>query len=355
VIAEGQLRGDLRNREARGLRGKCRRPRHARVHLDRDDATIGGIDGELNVRAACLDADPPDDAAAHVAHPLVFLVSQRQCRRDRNRVAGVDAHRIDVFDRADDDEVIGDVAHHLELEFLPADNRFFDQDFVHGAEVHATTGQLAELLDVVGDAATNAAERERRADNRRESNFLHERECFFERACDAALRHLDANLLHRVAEEQTILGDLNRVDLRAYQLDVVFGEDAALMERDRQIERRLSADGRQHGVRFLFGDDGFRGFRRQRLDVRRFRQLRVGHDRRRIAVDEDDFETLGSQRLARLRSGVVELGRLTDDDRSRTDDEYTFDVSTFWHQSRSLLFHRFEKLLEEVVGVVRTR
>ena len=44
---------------------------------------------------------------ADVAHPLVFLVGQRQRRRDRDAVAGVHAHRIDVLDRADDDEVVG--------------------------------------------------------------------------------------------------------------------------------------------------------------------------------------------------------------------------------------------------------
>jgi hypothetical protein len=68
-----------------------------------------GIDRELNVRAARLDADAADDAAAHVPHPLVFLVGERQRRRDRDRIASVDAHRIDVLDRADDDEVVGDI------------------------------------------------------------------------------------------------------------------------------------------------------------------------------------------------------------------------------------------------------
>ena len=41
--------------------------------------------------------------------------------------------------------------------------------------------------------------------------------------------------------------------------------------------------------------------RRERLDVGAVRQLRVGHDRRRVAVDEDDLEPFGAQRLARLR------------------------------------------------------
>ena len=40
VIAERELGGDLRDREAGGLRRQRRRPRHARVHLDGDDAAV---------------------------------------------------------------------------------------------------------------------------------------------------------------------------------------------------------------------------------------------------------------------------------------------------------------------------
>jgi hypothetical protein len=81
----------------------------------------------------------------------------------------VHAHRVDVLDRADDDEVVGDVAHHLELEFLPADHRLLDQDLVHRAELDAALGEVAELFDVVGDAAADAAHGERRADDEREA------------------------------------------------------------------------------------------------------------------------------------------------------------------------------------------
>ena len=130
---------------------------------------FGRVDRELDVRSAGLDADAADDAPRRVAHPLVFLVGQRQDRRDGDAVAGVHAHRIDVLDRADDDEVVGDVAHHLELELLPADDRFLDEDLVHRAQLEAALGEVAELLDVVGDAAADAAERERRADDQREA------------------------------------------------------------------------------------------------------------------------------------------------------------------------------------------
>src|SRR5262249_7464075 len=156
---------------------------------------------------------------------------QRQDRRDGNAVARVHAHRVDVLDRADDDEVVRDVAHHLQLEFLPANDRFLDQDLVDGAELEAALDQVAELGAALGDAAADAAERERRADDERELDALlaevaHERPRLLDRLDDAAVRHVEADLSHRVLEELTILGDLDGLNLRADQLDAVLVEDA---------------------------------------------------------------------------------------------------------------------------------
>src|SRR5213075_845660 len=47
----------------------------------------------------------------------------------------------------------------------------------------------------------------------------------------------------------------------------------------------------------------------------------VGHDRGGVAVDEDRPDTFSAERPTRLGAGVVELGRLADDDRSRADDQ----------------------------------
>ena len=59
--------------------------------------------------------------------------------------------------------------------------------------------------------------------------------------------------------------------------------------------------------------------------------LRIRHDGRRIAVDEDDVEPFRPQRLARLRARVVELARLADDDRAGADDEDAFEIFSSRH------------------------
>ena len=88
---------------------------------------FGRVDGELDVAAAGVDADGADDVDADVAQLLVLAVGERQRRRDGDRVAGVHADRVDVLDRADDDRVVGGVAHELELVLLPAEDRLLEQ------------------------------------------------------------------------------------------------------------------------------------------------------------------------------------------------------------------------------------
>src|SRR5690606_13478190 len=119
-VAYGQLGGDLGDREAGGLGSQCRGTRHARVHLDDHDAPGVRLDGELDVAAAGVHADFADDCNRDVAQLLVFAVGQGHGRGDGDRVAGVDADRIEVLDGADDHGVVVLVAHHLQLVFLPA-------------------------------------------------------------------------------------------------------------------------------------------------------------------------------------------------------------------------------------------
>ncbi len=98
---------------------------------------VGGVDGELNVRSAGFDADFANDRRRGVAHALIFLVGQRLRRRDGDRIARVDAHGVEIFDRADHHEVVAEIAHHFEFVFFPAEDGFFDERFVHGARVES--------------------------------------------------------------------------------------------------------------------------------------------------------------------------------------------------------------------------
>src|SRR5581483_1236228 len=162
-----------------------------------------------------------------IAHAVVLAVGERQRRRDGDRVARVDAHGVEVLDRADDDDVVLLVADDLELELLPADDRLLDEDLVDRRGAQALVADLVELLDVVRDAAARAAERERRADDRGEPELLAGGARFLERLDDARARALEADRLGDVLELLAILGALDDVEVGADEPRAVLLQDAA--------------------------------------------------------------------------------------------------------------------------------
>ena len=165
------LGGDARDRVAGGLAGEGRRSRHARVDLD--DRVVGRVrrQRELDV-AAALDAERADDRERRAAEALVDRVRQRLDGRDHDRVAGVDAERVDVLHRAHGDAGVVGVAHHLVLDLLPADEALLDHDLADRARAEARPDPLAVGVLGADDAAAGATERERRPDDRRQTDLL---------------------------------------------------------------------------------------------------------------------------------------------------------------------------------------
>src|SRR5690606_27012197 len=219
----------------------------------------------------------------------------------------------------------------LHLELFPAEDGLLEQDFGRRRLVEAAADDLLELLAVVRDASAAAAQRERRADDDRKADLLLYLPRLLERVRDAGAGDVEADLLHRVAELLAVLGHVDRLPRRGDQLDAVFLEDAVPVEVERAVERGLPAHRRQQRRRAFFLDDARDGAPVDRLDVDRVRARRIGHDRRRIRVHEDDAIALLLERLAGLRARVIELARLADDDRAGSDDQNAFEVVAARH------------------------
>ncbi len=334
-VADRQARGDLRDREPGRLRGQRRGARDARVHLDDEDLLGLRVDRELDVGAAGLHADRADDGHRLVAQLLVEVVGERLLRGDGDAVARMHAHRVEVLDRADDHAVVVAVAHDLELELAPPEHGLVEQHLPDRRRVEAAADDLAELLLAARDAPAAPAEGERGPHDRGQADRGEMTERLLERGRDPAARHLQAGRLHRLAEALAVLGPVDRLVVGADQLDAVALERAVLGERLGEVQRRLPPERRQQGVRALLGDDLGDGAREQRLDIGRVGELRVGHDRRRVRVHEDDLVALLAQDLAGLHPGVVELGRLPDHDRARPDDQDLVEVVAPGHQART--------------------
>ena len=225
-----------------------RRARHARVHLDDDHVAVVGVDGELDVRSARLDADRADDRDAASRIRWYSLSVSVWIGATVMRVAGVHAHRVDVLDRADDDDVVVLVAHHLHLVLLPPDDRLLDEHLGHRRGVEAALDDLLELLDVVGDAAARAAERERGADDQRQADVVEDLARVVHRVHDAAARDLQADLDHQVLEDLPVLAAEDGVAVGADHLHAVLLEDALVEAGHAGVQAGLPAERREQRV-----------------------------------------------------------------------------------------------------------
>ncbi len=131
---------------------------------------------------------------------------------------------------------------------------------------------------------------------------------------DVAACHLGSGVDDQLLEDLAVFTLVDGLEVRADELHVVLGEDAVVVQVDRGVERRLPAQGREDRVGLFLLDDGLDDLPGDGLDVGRIGKVGVGHNRRRVGVDEDHSHTLLAQHTASLGSRVVELGSLADND-----------------------------------------
>ena len=353
-VADGELCGDLGDREAGRLRSQRGGPRDARIHLDHDEAAIVRVHSELHVGPAGLHTNLAQHSQRGIAHDLVFLVGQRQGWCDGDGVAGVDAHRVDILDRADDDRIVRLVADDLHLELFPAEQALVDKDLGNRGGSKARADDLFILFDIVGNAPARAAKREGGANDGGQADLFEDFHRFLEaadpviaddlagivpdlgRSDDGGSWVFEADAVHGFAEEFAVFGHLDGIGARPDQLDAVLVQRSRLVEVERAIERGLSAHRGQERVRLFDLDDLFDKIRCDRLDIGRVRHVRIGHDGGRVGVDQDDPVAFRFQGLDGLHPGIVELAGLADNDRASANNENRLDVSTFRHLGSSL-------------------
>ena len=216
-IANGEFRGDLGDGKAGGLGRQSRGAGNTGVHLDHHHAAIRRVDRPLHVRATRLYPDLAQDGDAAVAHDLIFLVGQRQSRGHSDAVAGMDAHRVDVLDRADDDGVVRFVTNHLHLEFLPSKQRLVDQNLRDGRGLKPRLHDRFIVVAVIGHTAPGAAKGIGGADDRWQADVFDGAERFcharrdvilarrqFRGRDDRGLRVFQTDAVHRLAEQLAI-------------------------------------------------------------------------------------------------------------------------------------------------------
>ncbi len=99
----------------------------------------------------------------------------------------------------------------------------------------------------------------------------------------------------------------------------------------RAVQRGLAAHGRQNRIRAFLSDNAFHHLAGNRLNICHIGCLGVRHNRRGVAVDENDLIAFLAKSLTGLRAGIVEFAGLADDNRTRSDNKNGFNISALRH------------------------
>ena len=254
------------------------------------------------------------------------------------------AHRINVFDGADDDGVILAVAHHLHLEFLPAQKGFIDQNLCHGAGFQPGFHDGFVIVAVIGDAAAGATQGKGGADDGGQADIFQRLHRFGHAGGDVELAGgelgggndgglgvFKPDAVHRFAEQLAVFGHFDGMAVGADQLNAEFFQHTQIIQRQRRVQAGLAAHGGQDRVGAFFLDDLGHHFGGDRLDIGGIRQARIRHDRGRVGVHQNDAIAFLAQGLAGLCAGIIELAGLSDDDGACSDDHDGGDIGSFRH------------------------
>ena len=330
-VTHSELGGDLGNRKARRFGSQCRGARYPGVHFDHDHTAGIRTDTKLNVGTTGFHTNLTQYRQGGVTHDLVFLIGQRLGWRDSNGVTGVHTHRIEVLDRADDNAVVLFIADHFHLVLFPANQRLINQQLIGGRKIETASTDLFKLFAVVSNTATRAAHGERGTNNARKADLIQHTVGLSHAVGDTGTRAIQADGLHRLVKARTVFSLVDSVGIGTDHFDVEFFQYAVLFQVQGTVQCRLPTHRRQQRIRTFFFDDLGNRLPLDRLNVGRVSHRRIGHDRRRVGVNQNHPETLFLQRFTSLRAGVIKFTGLTDHDWASAEDQNAFDISTFWH------------------------
>ena len=155
--AHGNFGADSGDGIAAGLGCKCGGAGHTRIDFNQIVLEALRVQRKLYVTAA-LDLQCPNDLQGAVPEHMIFFVGQRLRGTYHDRVAGVDAHRIQIFHVADGDGGVIDIPHHLVFDFLKALDGFLHQHLMHRRKCKGIFHDFTEFRFVIGKTAAGAAQ-----------------------------------------------------------------------------------------------------------------------------------------------------------------------------------------------------
>src|SRR5690625_7166951 len=127
--------------------------------------------------------------------------------------------------------------------------------------------------------------------------------------------HLEAEPCDRFREFRSVLCHPDRARIGPDQLDAMTLQYPTIVELERYVQGCLAPHCWEERIWALPLYDPLDPLGRDRLDIGPIRQVGIGHDRRRITIDEYDPVSLLTECAHRLSTRIVELTALRSEER----------------------------------------
>ncbi len=138
----------------------------------------------------------------------------------------MDAHGIDILDKAHRYHFVARIPYNFELEFLPANDRFLDENLIYNACRETPSCNGPELFDIVDQTAAGPSHGVCRPDHDRITESLCNLLGILNTVHGFAFWHLNPEPVHGLLEGNTILAPFNCIDVHSDNLYIVFFENA---------------------------------------------------------------------------------------------------------------------------------
>ena len=248
------------------------------------------------------------------------------------------AHGIEILHAAYGDNVARPVAHNFKFDFLPAVDVTFHQHLCNRRKQKTCRRDFPQFFFVLSDAAAAASQRKRRPDNDRIPDAPGGFCGLFDRTGNFRRNHGLPELLHRLTEKLSVLRTVDCFGRSAEEPHTHFFKKALFCKLHGKRQAGLSAQSHQQAVGTFLLDNTAQTRQSQRLKIDLIGQCAVCHDCGRIGVCQHDVDARLFQNAAGLRTRVVKLRRLSDDNRPGADHKYFFDRSIQRHRYPSIFF-----------------
>ena len=264
---------------------------------------------------------------------MILLVGKRLRGTYHDGVARVNTNRIDVLHITDGNGGIVMIPHDLVFDFLEALDALLYKHLMHRGKCQGVFHQQKKFFFIVGKAATRSTKRKGGTKHNGISDLPCDLQSFFDRIGYIRGKNGLAETLAQLLEKLSVLCSLNRFTACSEKLDTAFLKDSLFFKLHSQIQSRLTADTGQDRVGALITNNLCDIFQCQRLHIDLIRNGGIRHNRCGVGVTKDDFVALFLKSKARLRSRVVKLCRLTDNDRTGADHKDLFNIGSLRHCS----------------------